>query len=428
MSILIKNARIIDPSSGIDRDGDLFIEKGKIGTIGENVRKKARNIIDARGKILSPGLVDMHTHLREPGREDKETIYTGLLAAVNGGFTMVCAMPNTAPACDTQAQARFIIERAERVKSAGVVPIGTITRGREGKELTEMGELRSAGCPAVSDDGSSVSDAYLMRKALEYASMLDMLVISHCEDKELSGGGVMFEGYWSSVLGLAPIPAASESLIVGRDILLAEISGARIHIAHVSTKESVDIIRRAKKRGVKVTAEVTPHHLALTDEDLRSFNTSFKVNPPLSSKEDVRELRKAVKEGVIDVIATDHAPHLENEKEMEFDYAPFGMIGLETALPVAKKILIDGGFLDWPGLIEKMSAVPAAILGIGKGTLKEGAPADVILIDPEKEWVYEKEKIRSKASNSPFIGEKMTAEVTDVIIGGRILKRNSELL
>ena len=281
---------------GIDKKGDVLLEGEKIVSVGPKISKKAKIIIDAEGKILAPGLIDMHTHLREPGREDQETIDTGLQAAVNGGFTTVCAMPNTTPACDTQSHARFLIEKAQKLKTANLIPIGAITKNRENKEMTEMGELRDAGCLAVSDDGSSVSDPALMRRALEYASMLGLLVISHCEDKDLAGDGVMFEGYWSMVLGLAPIPATCESLIVERDIKLAQISGARLHIAHVSTRESVEAIRKAKKKGVKVTAEVTPHHLSLTDEAVQSFDTNLKVNPPLSSADDVKELKKAIKD------------------------------------------------------------------------------------------------------------------------------------
>ena len=426
MSILIKNARIIDPSQGVDKKGDVLIEKDKIISVGLKGSQKAKTIIDAEGKILAPGLVDMHTHLREPGREDKETIATGLKAAVNGGYTTVCAMPNTTPACDTQAHVRFLLEKAQQLKLADLIPIGAITKNREDKEMTEMGDLRDAGCLAVSDDGTSVSDPALMRKALEYASMLGLLVISHCEDKDLAGDGVMYEGYWSTVLGLAPIPASSESIIVERDIVLAELSGARLHIAHVSTGQSIEIIRKAKKRGVNVTAEVTPHHLSLTDESVQSFDTNLKVKPPLSSFEDVAALKKAVKDGTIDVIATDHAPHLQNEKEKEFNYAPFGMIGLETALPLANMALIEEGFVDWPGLIGKMSTTPSDILGIERGTLKEGAQADIIIIDPDKKWIYSKDKIMSKARNSPFIDKEMKAEVTDVIIAGKIVKRNGK--
>ncbi len=421
MSILIRNGRIIDPSLDIDAEGDILIEKGKVAQIGGQIEAKAARLIDAGGKIVAPGLVDMHTHLREPGREGVETIETALSAAVRGGFTTVSAMPNTDPPCDSASAARFLIDRAREVRLANLLPVGTITKKRKGAEMSEMAELKEAGCPAVTDDGDPVADTVLMRRAMEYASMVDMLVISHCEDKALVSGGVMHEGYWSTVLGLAPIPAEAESTIVERDIRLAELAGARLHIAHLSAAASVEAVRQAKKRGVKVTAEVTPHHFSLTDEDVKTFDTNMKVNPPLRSAEDVKAVKKGLKDGTIDAIATDHAPHLVNEKEKEFDYAPFGMIGLETALSLSVMNLIDGGHLDWPGLIRKLSVNPAEILKCGRGTLKEGAPADIVIIDPEKEWMYTRDSIRSKSSNSPFIGHKMKAAVTDVIVGGRVV-------
>jgi dihydroorotase len=421
MDILIKNGRIIDPTQKIDKKGDILIKNGGIAKISSEIKEKASTIIDAKGRVVVPGFIDMHTHLREPGREDKETIETGLLAAVSGGFTTVCAMPNTEPACDGQANVKFLLERAKQVQLANLLPIGTITKGRDGEKLTEMGELKQAGCLAVSDDGDSVPDSGLMRRALEYASMVDLLVIDHCEDKELAGDGVMHEGYWSTVLGMKPIPAEAEATIVERDIRLAELAGARLHIAHVSAAASVDIIRQAKKRGVNVTAEVTPHHFSLTDEDVKTFDANMKVNPPLRSAEDVKALKEGLKDGTIDVIATDHAPHLESEKEKEFDYAPFGMIGLETALSLAVTNLVNEGYLDWPGLIEKLAANPAKILKYDRGTLKEGAPADITVIDPAVEWGYTKENIRSLSKNSPFIGRRMTAAVTEVLVGGKLV-------
>ncbi len=427
MSILIKNGRIIDPSRKYDKVGDVLIENGKITQIGGVIDQKLANIIDASGKIVSPGFVDLHTHLREPGREDKETIETGARAAICGGFTTVCAMPNTEPACDDQAHVKFILERAQEVKLANVIPVGAITKGRHGKEMTEMMELRQAGCLAVSDDGESVADAGVMHRALEYASMADMLVIAHCEDKHLAGEGVMHEGYWSTVLGLAPIPAEAESTIVERDIQLAEMSGARLHIAHVSAAKSVEIIRQGKKRGVKVTAEATPHHFTLKDEALKTYDTNFKVNPPLRTGEDVEAIKKALKDGTIDAIATDHAPHLESEKEKEFDFAPFGMIGLETALSLAVMELVDKGYLDWPGLIEKLSVNPCRILGYDRGSLAEGAVADITIIDPNKDWIYRKEDIKSRSSNSPFIGWKLKAAVTDVLVGGKVVLKDGKI-
>lgn len=428
MKILIKNGRIVDPSQDIDTKKDILLNKGKVVKIDKDIKEKDVRIINAENMIVAPGLVDMHVHLREPGREDQETIETGLRAAVVGGFTTVCAMPNTEPPCDSQAQAKFLIEKAQMTGIANLLPIGTITRKREGKEIAEMKELKDAGCPAVSDDGMPVEDSILMRKAQEYASMVGLLVISHSEDRSLSGEGVMHEGYWSTVLGLTPIPAVAESTAVERDIQIAKLTGANLHIAHVSAKESVEIIRQAKKKGIKVTAEVTPHHLTLKDEDLAAYDTNMKINPPLRSKEDVEALKNGLKDGTIDAIATDHAPHLENEKEKEFDYAPFGMIGLETALSLCVMELVDKGHLDWPGLIRKMSTNPCGILKYERGTLKEGAEADIVIIDPDKEWVYDKKEIQSRSSNSPFVGRKMKAKAEYVIVGGRIVVREGKVV
>ena len=420
MKILIKNGRIIDPSQNLNTFSDILIADGKVIEIKKNISKAANQKIDARGKIIVPGLVDMHTHLREPGEENKETIASGALAAVNGGFTTVCAMPNTNPPCDNQAQVRFILSQAKQAKLANVLPIGTITQHRAGKRISEMAELKSAGCLAVSDDGDSTANSNLLRRAMEYAAMLDLLVICHCEDKSLVDNGVMHQGYWSTVLGLRPIPAESESIIVSRDIQLAELTGARLHIAHVSCAKSVNIIRQAKRRGVKVTAEVTPHHFTLTDKELKTYDTNLKVNPPLRTAQDVKAIKQALKDGAIDVIATDHAPHLQVEKEKEFDYAPFGMIGLETALSIAVTELVDKKVLNWPELIRKLSYNPANILKYDRGTLKPGSIADLAIIDPSKKWIYKGELIKSKSKNSPFINREMKAKVEQVIINGKL--------
>lgn len=421
MKILIKNGRIIDPSRSMDEKGDILVENGKIVVSGGNVKGGAEKTINAEGKIVSPGFVDMHTHLREPGREDSETLETGLSAAIAGGFTAVSAMPNTDPACDNQAQVKFLMEKAAQLGLARVIPVSAITMGRRGEQITEMGDLKEAGSPAVSDDGDSVMDAEVMRRAMEYAAMTDMLTICHCEDKALAGEGVMHEGYWSTVLGMKPIPAEAESIMVERDIRIAALTGARLHIAHVSTGQSVEMIRRAKKAGIQVTAEATPHHFSLTDADLKTYDTNFKVNPPLRSEEDVRAVKKGLADGTIEVIATDHAPHPVQEKEREFDYAPFGMIGLETALSLAVMRLVDEGHLDWQGLISALSTAPCRILKNKGGTLGNGAPADITIIDPLAEWVYEKKNIRSLSKNSPFIGWKLKAKITHVMVGGRIL-------
>lgn len=414
MSILIKKGRVIDPANKRDGIFDILIEDGKISKIGKELKDKANTAIDAKDKIVVPGLVDMHAHLREPGREDTETIKTALRAAVKGGFTSLASMPNTTPCCDNQSVVKFIIEEAKSVKLANVFPIGAITKAREGKELSEMWDLKDAGAVAFSDDGASIRDASLMRRALEYAKMLNVPVIVHCEDKALSQGGVMREGFVATTLGLKPIPSRAESSIVERDIGLAEMTGAKIHIAHVSSKESVRIIREAKKRGVNVTAEVTPHHLALTDSCVKTFDTNMKMNPPLGTPEDVKALKEGLKDGTIDAIATDHAPHLESEKDVEFDHAPFGVIGLETALSICVMELIEKKVLTWPELIAKLALNPAKILGIKKGVLSEGAPADIVIIDPTTEWVYKKEEIRSKSTNSPFIGWTLKGRVIDV--------------
>lgn len=428
MKIVIKGGRIIDPADTKDVKGDILIDKGVIIKVGGNINIKNATLISANGKIVTPGFVDMHTHLREPGKEEAETIETGLRAAISGGFTAVSAMPNTMPPCDTQAHVRFLIERAKELKSGKVIPIGTITKGRKGEEITEMQELKDAGCLAVSDDGNSVDNADLMRRAMEYASMVGLLMISHCEDKALSADGVMNEGYVSTVLGLAPIPREAESTIVERDIRLAELTGARLHIAHVSVAESVEAIRRAKKRGLTITAEATPHHFSLTDEEVRSFDPNMKVNPPLRTAKDVKAIKEALADGTIDAIATDHAPHMESEKEKEFDYAPFGMTGLETALSLSVMNLIDEGCLDWTGLVRKLSVNPSVIMGHKGGTLKEGAEADIVVVDPDKKWVYSRERVRSSSVNSPFIGREMKGMVTDVLCEGRIVLRDGELV
>ena len=420
MKTLIKNGRVIDPSQGLDKVADVLINNGKVVAIQKNIVEKNAQIINAKNKIVCPGLVDMHTHLREPGEEDKETIASGVNAAIHGGFTTVCAMPNTIPACDNQAQVEFILSKAKQANLANVVPIGTITKERLSKEMAPLAELQAAGCLAVSDDGDAVLDSKLLRRAMEYAAMLDLLVIEHCEDKSLVNKGVMHEGYWSTVLGMRPIPAESESAIVARDVQLAELAGAKLHIAHVSTAQSVAIIRQAKKRGLKVTAEVTPHHFTLYDEMLKSYETHLKVNPPLRSKEDVTAIKKAIKDGTIDVIATDHAPHLAADKEKEFDYAPFGLIGLETALSLGVIQLVNKKILSWSGLIYKLSTKPCEILQYDRGTLKPGSVADVVIIDPNKKWRYKKENIISKSQNSPFIDWAMQAKVEYVLVAGKL--------
>ncbi len=425
MKIIIRNGRVIDPAQNIDKIADVLIDGGVISQIKKSIVAKGAKEIDAKGKIVSPGFIDMHTHLREPGEEGKETIQSGVNAAIHGGFTTVCAMPNTHPTCDNTAQVNYILDRAKQAGLANVLPIGAITKKREGKELSEMHDLKRAGCLALSDDGDCIEDSGLMRRAMEYASMLDLLVIDHCEDKSLVKNGVMHEGYWSTVLGLKPISSESESIVVARNILLAELTGARIHIAHVSTAQSVNLIRQAKKKGVLVTAEVMPHHFTLTDEYVKNYDPRMKVNPPLRSKEDVKAIKTGLKDGTIDVIATDHAPHYQTDKEKEFDYAPFGMIGLETALSLSITQLVEKGILDWPKLIEKLTLNPAKILKYDRGHLSEGAVADITVIDPKKVWVYKEKDIKSISKNSPFIDWDMKGIATDVFVAGKqVLRRD----
>lgn len=403
--ILIKNGRVIDPASNLDEITDILIEKGKISKIGkiQDSRQKGFEIIDAKGKVVVPGLIDMHVHLREPGYEYKETIKTGTEAARVGGFTAVCPMPNTNPVNDSRAVTEFILEKAKAEGSTDVYPIGAISKGLRGEELSEMGELVEAGCRALSDDGKSVMNSELMRRAMEYAKALGIPIISHCEDINLSKGGVMNEGFTSTELGLQGIPNAAEEVAVARDILLAEITGVNLHIAHVSTKGSVRLIREAKERGVRVTAETCPHYFILSEDAVRGYDPDTKVNPPLRTIEDIMAVKEGLKDGTIDVIATDHAPHALSEKMVEFDYAPFGIVGLETALSLSLR-LVDEGILTLKDLIEKISLNPSKILRLEKGRLKIGYDADITIIDMNQEVTVDPMKFRSKGRNTPFKG------------------------
>lgn len=435
MSLLIKNAVIVNalPAGGqadkiADKPQDILIEMGAITKIAPSIAAAAgQKTIDAKGKLVFPGLIDMHCHLREPGREDKETIETGSRSAAKGGFTTVMCMPNTSPVIDNGMIVDGIIKEARRVGVTNVIPIGAITRGQKGEDLVDIFELKNAGCLALSDDGSSVCNSQLMRHALEYAKMSDMLLIEHCEDPYLSAHGVMNEGYNSTVLGLKAQAGIAESVIVGRDIELANYLKTKIHFAHMSMKRSIELIRFAKSQGIKVTAEVCPHHFTLTDEATRSFDTNTKVNPPLRSKEDVQALKEALKDGTIDCISTDHAPHTHEEKELEFDHAPFGMIGFETAVGLTFNELVHKKVLSLPQIAEKMSTAPARILGLRKkGIIKEGMDGDLTIIDPDKEWVFKKEDIASKSKNSPFIGWKFKGCVEATIFGGKVVYHNGE--
>jgi len=419
MKYLIKNGRVIDPANKIDDILDILIWDGKIEKIGKLLSDKAQ-LIDAKGMIVAPGLVDMHTHLREPGREDEETILTGTLAAIKGGFTSVACMPNTEPPLDNPAIIRSLKDLIKKNAKANVFIIGSITEGRAGKRATDLHKMKKAGAVAVSDDGSSVDDEAVMLSALEQSREEALLIIGHCEDRKLSASGVMNHGFTATKLGLKGISSESEYERVKRDIELAKRASARIHIAHVSTKESVDIMRRARGEGVKVTAETAPHYLTLTEECCAAYDTYTKMNPPLRSEEDVEELKRGLKDGTIDAIATDHAPHTDSEKDVEFDFAPFGIIGLETALSLCAMELVEKKILSWPELITKMSVNPANILGIERGSLKAGSVADVVIIDPDKEYTYTKDSIVSRSKNSPFINWVLKGKVAKVFVGGRL--------
>jgi len=424
--LLICGGRIIDFASGLDRVGDVYVRGKRIIKIETKKRINPakygtdEKVIDARDKIVCPGLVDIHTHLREPGREDEETIYTGSDAAVAGGFTSICCMPNTEPPIENQESVNFIYEKAKSALCK-IYPIACITKGQKGEELTEMADLKNAGAVAVSDDGKPVSNSRIMRYALEYSKMIDLPLVSHCEDLNLSSEGAMHEGFVSTVLGIKGIPSSAEEIMVARDIMLAEFTGGKLHIAHVSTSEAVDFIREAKKKKMKLTCEATPHHFTLTDEAIRTFDTNCKVNPPLRTKKDVEMIKKGLKEGTVDVIATDHAPHSIEEKEVEFDAAPFGMIGLETALSLVITELIERKVLTWKDAIAKMSYNPAKILKLDAGELKVGGPADITIIDPELEWAVDLNQFRSKSKNSPFGGWKLKGRAWMTIVGGKIV-------
>ena len=421
--MLIRNGHIIDPANKRDGIADLLIRDGIISRIEQDIPLTPDlEVIDAAGQLVIPGLVDMHTHLREPGYEYKETIRTGTMSAAAGGFTSVCCMPNTQPVNDSQAVTEFIRQRAFTSGVVNVFPVGAITKGSKGDEITEMGDLKKAGCVAVSDDGKPVVNNLVMRRALEYAKMFKLPVISHCEDLALADDGVINEGKISTELGLRGIPNASEDVMVARDIALAELTGGHIHIAHVSTGGAVELIRRAKGKGVNVTAETCPHYLVLTDEAVRGYNTNAKMKPPLRSARDVAAVRIGLQDGTIDAIATDHAPHSQEEKEREFDYAPFGIIGLETALPIVLR-LVEEGVLTLRDVVLKMSVNPARILGINKGSIAIGEAADITMIKPGAAWVVDAGNLKSKSRNTPFDGWKMRGLVSYTIVGGRVVYR-----
>ncbi len=424
MNILIKNGRIIDPSANLDKSGNVFIEDGKIKNHPSDIKKlekdQAVKIIDAEGLIIAPGFIDLHVHLREPGFEYKETIRTGCEAAAAGGFTSVVCMPNTNPVNDNASVTEYILLKARTEGIVNVFPIGAITKGEKGETLAEIGEMWEAGCVGISDDGMPVMNSRVMRHAMEYVNAFGIPVISHAEDINLSGNGVMNEGFTSTILGLRGIPNASEEVMVARDITLAELTGAHLHIAHVSTAGAVRLIRDAKKRGVKVTGEATPHHFTLTDKAILNYDTNAKMNPPVRNQEDVDALKEGLKDGTIDIIATDHAPHSEDEKKVEFDLAPFGISGLETALPLSLR-LVKERVLTINEMIKKLTINPAKVIGIDRGTLKAGVVADLVIFDPDKSVTVDREKFRSKGKNTPFHGWQLNGSVAHTIVGGKVV-------
>jgi dihydroorotase len=426
VKLLIANGYLIDPAQGINTGKNLLIEDGHVVGLldrSEQVPEGAE-VLDATGLIVSPGFIDLHAHLREPGAEYKETIATGAAAAVAGGWTTVCAMPNTDPVNDSPAVTRFIIEQAQRAQLANVFPIGSITKGCDGRELSEMGELKSAGIVAVSDDGRPVPTAGIMRRAMEYARGFDLCVVDHCQDLSLSASGVMHEGRWSLILGLRGMPAAAEDMHVIRDCVLAKLTGASVHIAHVSTRGALDAVRRAKGLGLPVTCEVAPHHWTLTDEALAEYDTNIKMSPPVRSQDHVAALLEGLRDGTIDAIATDHAPHHADEKALEFDQAPFGITGLETAVGLAFD-LVNQGVIDLERLVSLCSTNPARIFSLpDRGTLSPNAHADVTILDPACEWVFDVSSSKSKSRNTPFHGRSMTGAAVATIVGGRVVYLN----
>ncbi len=418
-TILIQGGRVIDPSQGIDREADVYLDRGRVASIGA-APGSADVVIDARGMIVCPGLIDAHVHLREPGNEEDETIATGARAALAGGCTSVACMPNTRPAIDSQGAAEFVVLQARRARQANVFPVGAVSKGREGVELAELGQLVAGGAVAFTDDGAPVASASLMRRALQYAKMFDRCIMQHCQVLELTVGGVMNEGFESMKLGLGGMPAAAEDIMVARDIRLAEITGGRLHIQHISTERAVELVREGKRRGIDVTAEACPHHFTLTDERLRTFDSNYKMNPPLRTRPDVDAVIGGLRDGTIDLLATDHAPHAAEKKLRELDQAPFGIVGLETLIPIVALALIEPGHLTWSGAIRKLTVEPAKLLGIDKGTLRPGADADLTIIDPATPWTIDPSAFYSKSRNTPYAGWEVRARAHTAIVAGEV--------
>src|SRR2546426_6311518 len=420
--LVLRGGRVIDPSRDLDQTADVLIQDGKIAGLGASLgTPDGAEVRDVRGKVVAPGLVDVHVHLREPGNEDVETIATGARAAAAGGFTAVCAMPNTDPVTDNQAAVGFIVRQSGRAGLARVHPIGAVSIGQKGERLAEFGEMVSAGAVAVSDDGRPVVSSHLMRTALEYARTFDVPVADHCEEPTLAAGGVMHEGLVATRLGLKGMPPAAEEIMVGRDILLAGHTGGHVHLCHVSTRGSVELVRHAKQQGIRVTAEVTPHHLTLTDRACEGYDTHAKMNPPLREGADVAALRAALAEGVIDCIASDHAPHAYDAKEAAFDDAPFGIVGLETAFGIGHTELVLGGVVSLPGLLRPMSTAAAAAFRLPGGSLAPGAPADLVVLDVTARWTVDPAHFHSKSRNTPFAGRTLTGRPVLTLVGGALV-------
>jgi dihydroorotase len=420
--LLLRGGRILDPASGTDQVGDVLLTDGRIKAVGPGLEAADAEVIDVAGKWIAPGFIDMHVHLREPGGEEAETIASGTRAAAAGGFTAVAAMPNTTPVNDDQSVTRFMLAQAERLGVVRVHPIGCVTKGMAGEELTEIGDLVASGCVALSDDGKPVASAQVMRRALEYCRVFEIPIIDHCEEPTLSAGAVMNEGAVSTALGLKGMPAEAEEVMVDRNIRLAALTGGRIHIAHLSTRGSIAAVRRGKDAGIKVTAEVAPHHLLLTDEEVKGYDTNYRMNPPLRCEEDRQACVAALADGTIDAVATDHAPHTRETKNVEFNAAPNGVIGLESAVPVLMDRLVATGQVQPMRLVESLTMAPAGILNLGEqGRLASGALADVTVIDPEVLFVVEARRFRSLSRNTPFDGWRCRGGVAFTIVGGRVV-------
>ena len=425
---IISNGRIIDPKNDRDEVEDLYIKDGKIvGSISTEEEKSAKRT-DASDRVVCPGLVDIHVHLRDPGQTHKETIESGSWAAAAGGFTTVVCMPNTSPPADNAGTIQYILDAAQRSAVVNVYPTGCITVEQKGELLAPIGSVKRAGVVAISDDGDCVQNNEIMRRALEYANMFGLPIMDHCQDMNLTEGGVMNEGEMSLRLGLRGWPSTAEDIIVARNALLAELTGAHVHMQHISSAGAVEVLRRAKQRGVGVTAEVTPHHLALTDACIQNFNTNFKMNPPLRTEEDRQALIKGVKDGTLDILATDHAPHTNYEKDREFDYAPFGVVGLETCFAVCREVLCEEAGMSLPEVLGLMTYKPAELLGLPAGTLSEGLQADVIILNPRAKWTVEEETLLGKSKNSPWLGEELTGKIEETIVAGKTVYKNDRII